>query len=118
MAAIRQPIKTVADKGEKTFAARRRRTLVNHRLIDQAGVKKDPRHRWSPFNQEARNAAPGKLLESFADQWQAFGVDTDGNDFCATFLQCGFIDVRLVAGADEPDRHHLVLEEACLRRSP
>ena len=118
MAAIRQPIKTFANEGEKTLAARRRRTVVNYRLIDQARVKKNPRHRRSPFDQEARNTAPGELLDSFADQRQAFGVDANGNDLCTTFLQCGFIDVRLVAGADEPDRHHLVFEEACLRRSP
>ena len=67
--------------------------------------------RRATFHEKAGDAALGKLIQRFPDGRMPMGIDGDGNDLGAKLLKRFGIGFALVGGADEPDRHHLVLEQ-------
>ncbi len=55
------------------------------------------RHRRAALDQEARDAAPGELLQGLLDGRKAMGVDADRDDLGAALLQGVGIGFQLLA---------------------
>jgi hypothetical protein len=67
MAALGEPIKPFADKGEQAVAAGGRGALVNDGLVDEVAVEEDMRDRGAAFDEETGDAAPGELVQGLLD---------------------------------------------------
>ena len=57
----------------------------------------------------------GKRLERVANGKKAVSVDRNRNDLGAAILEGIGIRMLFVGGADEPDRHHQIVEQARIR---
>ena len=61
---IGKPIKPFADKGQEAVAAGGVGALIDHRLVDEVGIKEGVGDRRAAFHQHARDAAPGELIRA------------------------------------------------------
>ncbi len=110
MPACGHPIKPVADERQKTAGAHLLRPPIDDDLVDEIGIEKGARHRGPALDQHAGDAAAGKGLERVAHAKEAVIVDRNWNDLGAAILERIGIGMLFVGGADEPYRHHEVVE--------
>ena len=76
------------------------------------------RHGRPALHKHAGDAARGKRLERVVNGKKAVSVDWNRNDLGAAILEGIGIGMLFIGGADEPDRHHQIVEQARIGRRP